>query len=79
MPISGGFVPHADPNVTRASGGRGPAGVNPWVDVAALTTCLDSLLDAREDSQVICTGGGLGFYEAGFERFKAWAAPAVRA
>ena len=48
---------------------------NPWVDVAALTTCLDSLLDAREDSQVICTGGGIpGFYEAGFERFKAWAA-----
>ena len=77
VPISGGFVPHADPNVTRASGRVvALAGAfNPWVDVAALTTCLDSLLDAREDSQVICTGGGIpGFYEAGFERFKAWAA-----
>ena len=77
VPISGGFAEGA---MGTQQKGRGlvvalAGAFNPWVDVEGLIICLTSLLDQREDARVICTGGGIpGFYESGFERFKAWAA-----
>jgi glycosyltransferase involved in cell wall biosynthesis len=81
VPISGGFAQHAGAQTPRDAGlVIALAGAfNPWVDVEGLIVCLSTLLEYRADARVVCTGGGLpGFYEAGFERFKTWAASQTR-
>ena len=48
---------------------------NPWVDDQEIASILEAVFARRSDLNVICTGGGIeGFYEAGYERFKAFAA-----
>jgi|GEM_PF-2327646 len=77
VPISGGFVEkHTDPTDTAPGLVVALAGAfNPWVDVDGLIGCLTTLLALRPDARVVCTGGGIpGFFDAGFERFSAWAA-----
>ena len=76
IPISGGIAGRT-PRTQHRSDGRVVAlagAFNPWVDVDGLIATLSGFLDLRPDARVVCTGGGIpGFYEAGFERFKAWA------
>jgi glycosyltransferase involved in cell wall biosynthesis len=58
-----------DPLVVALSGA-----FNPWFDDSTAAAGLSQAMAARPQLSVIVTGGGLpGFYEAGAQRFEAWA------
>lgn len=63
-------IPRRGPVVLALSGAFAP-----WLDDEGLAAALDEALAAHRRLHVVVTGGGVaGHYEAGWQRFAAWAA-----